>query len=668
MPHLSPTFAEEIATPSPTPSPTVAEELEKLEQQQQQEANEEEAPPLDSQSNQIEQEFEQIEESQVQAIRTARRGVADFPEGPRFTDWDDRPRLRWTLSDVVTMAVSQAPQIEIDRMTASAALGRLLASYDLLTPQFEAVTRYAERRRLLNQFLTDTLGEIRSVDRAGLDGITNPIDDPATENPLDPTVEDDVLTAFELLGPIAFEPRGYFENIRNSRVEISQVLPWGTQIRLSALELQVEDTFTTERTLTGIPLSPIFPRQQDLQVSLTLVQPLWRDFGRDATMAEIRIRNAEFQAADATFLGQIDAYLAQVAREYMRLSVLGKAVEAQKSAVNASRELLDLTADLYEEGLTDAVEVARQRTAVSVRQNAYWRAQSAFFDAQNLLLGLLLPEYEKDKVEVRVLPATPMHFSLPDNLDPDFHIAETMARSESVPRIATALADVNRAQARSDLLLNEAKPRLDFTASFGYRGLGGDMGGAVSDLFSADHPEWLVGLTFSMPLGPALSDGREAEARAGMVQAEESLRRVRLEVSLRIENTLQECRLAHVRIAEAQQMTEDAAEAVRVETLRLEAGQTVAHQVQELRSELLFAQLRALEAEFDFQNAYIDFLLAKGRIMETLNVVIDEPQGLRKYRSRPTIPKAVPVADELRKAPSAQPAEVPMILPAERIP
>lgn len=572
-------------------------------------------------------------------------GTAGAGEAVRnAAGWEARRPVEMSLGEVIALGLDQSPVVEIERLRGASAQGRLLAAYDILVPQLEVVARYAERERLVNEFETEAGRRLRArdsqltaADQSGIDlGIDAPdggFDDAGDFEALNLPDDPDGL---DFSDPGDFEPLEYYQEIRNSRVGISQLLPTGAEVELSLIELDFEDTYTAERSPNGIPLSPLFPGQQEYSLALSVSQPLLRGFGSAVTLAPIRIRRAEYDLADAEFLASLDAYIGRIAQLYSRLAVLDMAVDAHRLSVVAARELLDQTRRLHGEGRTDIVELSRQRAALAEREVAHLRAQTNFLNGQNELLGLVLAEYDSALSGARLVSTTPMETRFESAGGAQAHVHDAMAAGPAgVPRLAAGLAGVREARIRRTLLEDEARPRLDLTASYGYRGVGVDSGDAWADVRSTEHTEWLLGFNFSMPLWNTLARGRASEARAQLNRARQQYQKTVLDVSLAIEKAFHECQLADTQRELAAEQTAAAAEAVQAERLKLDEGRSLASLVQELQRDLLFARLRELEALYNLQAALIDLRVAKGTIASHYGVEVAAADALTEYRPRP---------------------------------
>ncbi|MEM6465436.1 MAG: TolC family protein [Pseudomonadota bacterium] len=254
--------------------------------------------------------------------------------------------------------------------------------------------------------------------------------------------------------------------------------------------------------------------QTESRAVLSYIQPLLREGGRIYTDAPRRIANMDTQIATEEFKRQSEAHLLDVERAYWNLYV-ARAVYLQTQHLAGHGAQIANQVQGRTEIDADILLANRARSIAERWRADVTRAEAALDNAEFRLAALINdPRYGPGNVEI--LPR-----SAPNGALPILRVADTLEQIFiQRPELQQAILQYEAALLREGIAANEALPELDLIleASLAGGDDGNDYGGALSD--QADGTGYLVGLSFSVPLGFDERDARYKRRRIETVQQE----------------------------------------------------------------------------------------------------------------------------------------------------
>lgn len=266
---------------------------------------------------------------------------------------------------------------------------------------------------------------------------------------------------------------------------------------------------------------------------LSISQSLWRNsFGRQTRNAllagRISVAQKDAQISEQTLVWMQDLtdlfYQAWLAQEQVR---------AARANLQRKKRLYGVTELQVRRGTAEAPDLLQVKGAQTVSEiQLRDRIEALETIWRSLVLSLQLPRHwaEIDPMEVPVVLDDPMARAL----------SLCNEKPDAEPWIAEndAVRSVVLQKESSALLLENAKDRLrpDLSLSVGLRTNGidtTDRGQTASEAFSAEHPEWTVGLrmNFSLERFQEKAEFRRRSGDYAKLQAESSLAKTALEAN-----------------------------------------------------------------------------------------------------------------------------------------
>ncbi len=406
-------------------------------------------------------------------------------------------------------------------------------------------------------------------------------------------------------------PRVFDEDNFRLNARIEGKTPWiGTSYEL----------FTESNTLDNslnrqLPPS-LFNPEYDTQTGIRLRQPLLRDFGPGAAQAEIRIARANEKIATLAWRAQVNEIISNVIKSYYDMLFAREDLEVKSDAIGLAGTLRTENARRLELGTMSPIDVSQAEAAIATRKEDALTSRSFLSERQNALKLLILND-PVQAAEVKFVPVEP-----PGLPSVDRQHAPLMAVAlENRPDYLQTIKQLEREQIRLKFAENQVWPRLDLEATAALNGLDGGFGDSYGRAFSAQGPQYAVGVTFSMPLGNTQARASRNIATLQKQQALLAVKRAELQISLEIATVLD--RLANIeeRIGTARESQKFASDTLETELKRLDQGLSTSFNVLEAQRDVAQARSRVLAARTDFQKSVVDLWLVTGTLLERQGIM-----------------------------------------------
>jgi outer membrane protein TolC len=177
------------------------------------------------------------------------------------------------------------------------------------------------------------------------------------------------------------------------------------------------------------------------------------------------------------------------------------------------------------------------------------------------------------------------------------------AARERRPEVLQAQEQVRNQEVSYRFTRNQTLPTLDLVGKIGTNGLGSTFNQDYDLAASGTFPTVEVGLLFEYPLGNRAARSDAERARLLLEQARTSLRNVDQQVSVEVREAVRQVRATLERIEATRRARELAAEQLRIEERRLEAGVSTTFQVLQFQDDLARAEANEIRAVTDYRKA-----------------------------------------------------------------
>ncbi len=396
-------------------------------------------------------------------------------------------------------------------------------------------------------------------------------------------------------------------------VAIQARSPIGTIIRASARVQKLTTTFEGDTR-------PIIPNYV-ASTSIEFRQPLLKDFGFAANLAEVRIARKNREAQELTWKFRIEATLQSVVAGYFDMLFGMNDLKNKGDAITAGLKLVAHSTRRKELGFFSPYEVKQAQVQLSFDRENLLVSKNNFYAFQIAMKRLVLPDFD---------PATNMVF-LPENIPslkvPKLNRDELLAIAfEKRLDYKAAIIAAESEDVRLKFARNQLWPQLDVVGSFGWAGLDSSYPSAAGQMMEGQAPSWQLGVAGSFPLGGIQPRSQLDAAKARKEQAILRVKSAELEVGLSVERAIQFIRTNQLRLETAQFTTSAAEEAVRVGFRRMEEGLISNFDLIEQQRRLYEARTRELNAIAELNKSITQLWLSTGTVLENLNITIGDPR------------------------------------------
>ena len=374
------------------------------------------------------------------------------------------------------------------------------------------------------------------------------------------------------------------------------------------------------------------------QLSLSIVQPLFKGAGVGYNRSIIQIARLDSDIAMSEFIRQSESHLLEVTRTYWALYA-ARVTYLQKA------RLVDETARVSDElkarQKVDAREsqLFRAQSALADRRSALVRSEAAVRNAQDRLKALTSDPQLLDGPNVELIPGDRLILSASAV---DTQSAGTTAL-ENRPEINQAFLQLRAATIREKMQRNELLPELNLVLQGSLGGLsGGDYAAAYGKQYNTGGPGYGAGLVFSFPLenniARARLERRRLELRQQLDQLKTTIDTVLLEVKISAREVATAHRETQAKYAAVKAYTSDVDSLLARRALQTASpapGADEASQTSLYLDSLLDSQDRRSNAEEEFirsaanyQIAIVNLERSKGRLLnyKDISVVRDKDE------------------------------------------
>jgi outer membrane protein len=394
------------------------------------------------------------------------------------------------------------------------------------------------------------------------------------------------------------------------------------------LKYQVQRTAELQRgaqLFTPATTQPTF-YQNDLTLSLT--QPLLRDFGEAANVARITIARNDYRISLLDFRDKLEKQLVQVEETYWKLLLAQREIKIQEKLVEDTNTMLDLLVNRMA-ARTDVslVQVSQTQATLEQRRVDLVRQRYQIGELSAQLKGFMndpdLPVTSQVEIVATDDPVEdPINFELVDQIEAG--LQNRLELMQQSLRIDSASTVVSAAK-------NNVLPKLDITAQAGLEGLGFNFNDALKSQSNTDFITYGLGFQFEVPIG-----NRQARAiyQRTLLQRQQAIDQWLLtasNVAVDVVTALNNQRSAwHILVA-ARRAKLAADEALRYIEEREQAREPLTPTFIELKlsrqSALADAERQEIQAAVAYNVALEALEKAKGTLLRYNNVVMKEEKG-----------------------------------------
>ncbi len=396
----------------------------------------------------------------------------------------------------------------------------------------------------------------------------------------------------------------------NYGLDVAGLLPWGMTYQLGGTTTNTRGTFNA------------YADNFSTFAGITGTQPLLRNFGFGATLASIRIAQANRGINEWQFRQSVIDTITNVIFAYNDLNFAYANLRSAMRSRELAAQLVAENEKRYKVGSMSEYDVTSARSRVASREEAILTATHQVSVAENALKQLTsdtkTPSLLSQHLAIEPPPPAPV---IVVDAAADFHTA-----LEKRPDYQQAQLALKRDGINARLQRNQLLPRLDLVGSYGYNGSGTSFNTSRQQVQSEDFRAYSLGLVVSVPLTFTTERGRFRAAKMQERQTETRLAQVEQNIVVSVGNAASQIETVQQRVQVTRKARELAQATLDDEVKRLRAGQSSSFFVSTQQEILSVAEVLEALAQSDYQKAIADYDRQLGLTLEKLNVNVDPPK------------------------------------------
>jgi outer membrane protein TolC len=390
---------------------------------------------------------------------------------------------------------------------------------------------------------------------------------------------------------------------------ISGRTPLGTRFAFTARESKTLSTFQGDVR----SIRPFYQAFGGIDVR----QPLLKDFGTAANLADIRVARISQKVAELGWQKGVSDAISSVLGNYIDMLFAQADLRVKQDAIAADEKLVQQNQRRLELGFMSPIDVQQARAQVSLDQEQQLLSKNVFMERQFALRRLISKEAGQHSSRL-FLPVETPNLDLPKLDRPALLNAAFTKRLDYIAAVTEAgKQDIRLAFAR-----NQLWPQLDVLGTYGYNGLGNNEHEARNGAADSQAPQWSLGVQISIPLGNVQARAQLAAIKGFKEQAILKIRQSEITVTVDVDTALSRIETSQQRLTTARQTRALNEEAVRIAYRRLEAGQVSSFDLIEQQRKVYDAASRELAAKADLNKSIATLWQATGTVLENMGIAI----------------------------------------------
>lgn len=362
-------------------------------------------------------------------------------------------------------------------------------------------------------------------------------------------------------------------------------------------------------------------------------QPLLKDAGLSANLADVRIAKKNREAQELTWKFRIEVALQSVVASYYQMVQGFADLENKGDAINAAIDLLAFSNRREQLGFFSPYEVGQAEVQLLTDQANLFGAQTYLLDRQTILKSQILAQFDSRDNRV-YLPENLPALKVP-KLDIDQLLRTAFSKRTDYKALIIA-ADAENV--RLKFANNQMWPQLDVVGSYGWTGLDRDFGDATDRLLEGEAPAWQLGFTGSVPLGRIQAHAQRDAARSRQKQAIARIQQAEIQIGLSVRRSVDTILNNQRALAASKATTAAAKGLVQVGLKRMESGLLSSFELIEQQRRVYEARSIELNREAALNLAITELWLATGTVLDNLGVAYEDTVDERKLWDRVTQP------------------------------
>jgi outer membrane protein TolC len=392
---------------------------------------------------------------------------------------------------------------------------------------------------------------------------------------------------------------------------VEQRLPLGTRlgVQVSQQHISSNETGSSSRVLNPT---------DEVRASLTVVQPVLRNFGFDVNRTRIRIAETNQEISESSLRDRVIRVVTLDQELYWELVFRIQESEVRRLSLKLAQDLLAQTRVQVAVGTQPQLSILEGEAGVAAREEGVIVAESAVRSVQDRLKELLSLFEDPYRGAVEIVPTDAPPFVV-EAIDLEKALE---AAFQHRPDYRQATLEIESHTLTERFARNQLLPALDLEGRVGPNGLDRNIGDALDNFSSANWVQYRVGFTLRYPLGNQAAKSRFTRARLEVEQAKTVLERTEQRILVEVREAVRNVETNIKRVTVTRGARELAQKKLEAEEKKLAVGLSSVREVLRFQDDLSAEQSREIRALADYNVSLANLERAKGTTLGRLNIVV----------------------------------------------
>ncbi|MBU1023233.1 TolC family protein [bacterium] len=468
----------------------------------------------------------------------------------------------------------------------------------------------------------------------GLCSQINPVSANETSEPLEITINEAILMAFE--NNTSFKIELLKPELRESQTKLRESdFDLSLSGSVSTSESEGESGSTSRRTSADLDITKKLETGGDIslglstdksgggtsgggystRIGLSLNHPLFKGAGSSVNLAGINKAKLSEKSSIFELQAVAESLVAQVESACWDYALSKRQLQIYEDSLNLAKRQFEETQVLVDVGKIAEVELVGSKAEVALREESLINAKSTLDKNRFRLLRLINP------------PDTDI-FTTEISITDEF-ISQAFDMEDIQTHLETALKarpDLNEARIQLEqnaldvkVTKNGLLPRMDLFISLGQTGYADSFGNLLSDIGS-DGYDFQIGLNYSQTIGNRDSRERHRQNLIGREQSEIALDNLTLLAKEDVAVQWVEINRTQAQITATVASRTLQEEKLRAETEKYRVGKSTTLLVAQAQRDLLSSQISEAQAISNYRKAIIELFRLEGTLLEHYNI------------------------------------------------
>ena len=408
-------------------------------------------------------------------------------------------------------------------------------------------------------------------------------------------------------------PPGRTEKIRiaTPHMGVEQRLPLGTRLNL---QLSQEHMTSNE---TGSNTRFIEP-SDEFRTTLTLTQPILRNYGSDVNRTRIRIAQTTQEISESSLKDRVIRVVTLVQELYWELVFRIQELEVRRLSLKLAQDLLAQTRVQVAVGTQPQLSILEGEAGIATREEAVIVAENNVRNVEDRLKELLSLFEDRQRGGVALAPTDVPQFTI-EAIDLETALE---AAFDHRPDYHQARLEIETRSLNERFTRNQLLPALDLQGQVGMNGLDDNLGDSFNHFTSGNWIQYQVGFTLRYPLGNQAARSRFTRARLEVEQAKTIIERTEQRILVEVRESVRNVETNIKRVSVTRGARQLAHKKLEAEEKKLAVGLSSVREVLRFQDDLSAEQSREIRALTDYNISLANLDRAKGTTLERLNIVV----------------------------------------------